>query len=179
MEVPSAQNSVVYRGTFTGVIGHVTGVCVFVYFTQWIQKDWTNAMSPLHQRRTIGPHWGTERPNACLIATSSLKHKTCLARLLARFCPHCCLGLRATQCQPLQNWGLNYQASRQLLGLLLSDFPRLADSEWPATRCLSFSSPLTLSDVKTAFKVQVEGVGERRCLKYGGISVCALFEAIL
>ncbi len=49
-------------------------------------------MFPLHQRQTIGPHWGTERPNACPIATSSLKHKTCLARLLTLFCPHCCLG---------------------------------------------------------------------------------------
>ncbi len=81
-----------YRGTFTRVIGHVTGVCVLVYFTQWTQKYWPNAMSPLHQRRTIGPHWGTERPNSCPIATSSLKHKTCLARLLALFCPHCCIG---------------------------------------------------------------------------------------
>lgn len=79
-----------YRGTFTRVIGHVTGVCV-AYFTQWTQKDWTNAMSPLHQRRTISPHWGTECPNACLIATSSLKHKACLAHLLTLFCPHCCL----------------------------------------------------------------------------------------
>lgn len=63
----------------------------------------------------------------------------------------------ATQCQPIQNWPLNYQASRQLLGLLLSDFPRLADSEWPAMRSLSVSSLLTLSNVKTSFKVQVEG----------------------
>lgn len=59
---------------------------------------------------------------------------------------------RAAQCRPLQRRPWNTEPHGSYLDCCLATFP----SERPATRS-SFSSPLTLSDVKTTFGMQVGG----------------------